>query len=175
MLFCTEGCISVVDKTTDPCCFVFYIEREGKTPGVTSLYLLEKDRGELSTRCLMPTLLGRTLLLFSWNASPQRSNYCPSGREFGPFQLGYRLSSLIYLILAGKRTVQVQRHIRRRDALFLPPLPLFFGNPVLPHPHTSHHKMQVETVSLSCQGWGQVEILCRNSGKLTELTTQSLQ
>lgn len=74
MLFCTEACISVVDKTTDPCCFVFYIERKGKTPGVTSLYLLEKDRGELSTRCLMPTCLRCTLLLFCWNASPQSSN-----------------------------------------------------------------------------------------------------
>lgn len=31
MLFCTDGCISVVDKRTDPLCFVFYTEKGEKT------------------------------------------------------------------------------------------------------------------------------------------------
>lgn len=30
MLFCSDGCISVVDKRTVPLCFVFYTEREEK-------------------------------------------------------------------------------------------------------------------------------------------------
>jgi len=69
------------------------------------------------------------LLLESKPTKQMSSLHCPSGREFGPFQQGDHLSSLISLILVGKRMVQVQRHIRRRDAIFPLLLPLSFGKP----------------------------------------------
>lgn len=82
MLFCTDGCISVVDKTTDSPCLVFYIERGGKETGFTNLCLLEKDRGELSTRCLMPHFSG--ILFYSFETQgilPLQSHFSDPGTE----------------------------------------------------------------------------------------------
>lgn len=145
MLFCTDGCISVVDKATDSHSFVFYIEMGEKDRSRQELYARKRQKW------VMPTLLSHTLLLIFWNTSPQSScdNHCLSEREFGPFHQGYCLSSLISLTLAEMMLVQVQRHIRRRDAVFPPPL-LFC-------PTLSPHKMQVESASPSCEGWGQTE------------------
>lgn len=81
MLFCTDGCISVVDKTTDSQCFVFYIERGGKETRFTNLCLLEKDRSELFTRCLMPHFSGILFYSFDTQILPLQSHFSDPGIE----------------------------------------------------------------------------------------------
>lgn len=126
VLFCTDGCFSVVDKKTDAHCFMFYVERGGeKKTGITRLHLQEKDRRELSTRCLMPALRCHTLLLFFLKARTQRSNYTNST----VLQQGYHLSSFISLILMGK-SIGLETHQKERHF----PQLLSLWNPVFPQP-----------------------------------------
>lgn len=165
MLFCTDGCTSLVDKTTDPHCFVFYTARGGKTPRVTCLHL-EKDRGELATGWLCQHSSG--MLFYS---SLETQTHKATVVTLLSIKTGVWSSSVSLLWYCwGRGQYRVQRHTGRSDEVFSPSLPFFLRKPCLTTPALSHQNMQAETTSVSCQGWDQIEIPCRNSGKLTTQT-----